>query len=115
MARCLAGNPPANSDEDQRQVAQLCDAVPELAAARELATTFRTLLTQHQLEQLAHWLEHAAGSSLVEFQALAASLLRDRAPVELAVAPKWSSGQVEGQVNCLKLTPHLRSVQVSSA
>jgi hypothetical protein len=103
VARCLAGNPPANSDEDQRQVAQLCDTLPELAAARELATTFRMLLTEHQLEQLAPWLDHAASSSLVEFQAFAASLLRDRPAVELAVATKWSSGQVEGQVNRLKL------------
>jgi transposase len=39
----------------------------------------------------------------VEFQAFAASLERDRAAVELAIASQWSSGQVEGQINRLKL------------
>ena len=52
---------------------------------------------------LAPWLEQAANSCLVEFQALASSLGRDRAAVELAITTQWSSGQVEGQVNRLKL------------
>jgi len=103
VSRCLAGNPPANSDEDQRQVERLCLAVPDLDAARQLATTFRTMLLEHQVAQLTPWLEGAARGSLPEFQALAASLARDRAAVELAISSKWSSGQVEGQVNRLKL------------
>jgi transposase len=103
VTRCLAGNPPANSEDDQRQVAQLCDTVPELAVARDLATSFRTLLTEHQREQLVPWLERAASSSLVEFQAFADSLRRDQTAVEWAIATRWSSGQVEGQVNRLKL------------
>ena len=103
VSRCLAGNPPANSDEDQRQVAQLCLAVPDLDAAQQLATTFRAMLLEHQLTQLAPWLEQAAASHLPEFQALAASLSRDRAAVELAISSEWSSGQVEGHVNRLKL------------
>jgi hypothetical protein len=53
VTRCLAGNPPANSDEDQRQVAELCQAIPDLAEARELAMQFRALITGHQLQQLA--------------------------------------------------------------
>jgi len=103
VTRCLAGNPPAKSEEDQRLVAQLCLAVPDLDTARELATTFRTMLLEHQIPQLTPWLERAAAGSLPEFQALAASLSRDRAAVELAVSSEWSSGQVEGQVNRLKL------------
>jgi transposase len=103
VTRCLAGNPPANSDEDQRQVAELCQTIPDLAEARELATQFRALITGHQLQQLVPWLQQAATSHLVEFQALAASLVRDQAAVEQAIATKWSSGQVEGQVNRLKL------------
>jgi hypothetical protein len=103
VARCLAGYPPANSDGDQRHVAESCQAIPDLAIAPELAITLRTLITEHQLKQLAPWLAQAANSCLVEFQAFAASLVRDRAAVELAVATQWNSGQVEGQVNCLKL------------
>ncbi|MCC7360116.1 MAG: ISL3 family transposase [Anaerolineales bacterium] len=103
VTRCLAGNPPADSDEDQRQVAELCQTIPDLAEARELATNFRTLLTGHELQKLAPWLQQAAASHLVEFQALATSLVRDQAAVEQAIATKWSSGQVEGQVNRLKL------------
>jgi transposase len=61
------------------------------------------MLLEHQVAQLTPWLEGAARGSLPEFQALAASLARDRAAVELAISSKWSSGQVEGQVNRLKL------------
>ncbi len=103
VSRCLAGNPPANSEEEQRQVEQLCLTMPDLDAAQELARTFRTMLLEHQVAQLTPWLERAARGSLPEFQALAASLARDRAAVELAISSKWSSGQVEGQVNRLKL------------
>jgi transposase len=33
--------------------------------------------------------------------------VRDQAAVELAIATQWSSGQVEGQVNRLKLTKRM--------
>jgi hypothetical protein len=56
VTRCLAGNRPANSDENQRQVVELRQAVPDQAEARELATQFPALVTDHQLEQLAPWL-----------------------------------------------------------
>jgi transposase len=78
-------------------------AVPDLNAAQQLATTFRALRLEHQVTQLTPWLERAATASLPEFQALAASLSRDRAAVELAISSQWSSGQVEGQVNRLTL------------
>lgn len=107
VTRCLAGNPPANSDEEQRQVTGLCQAIPDLAEARECATQFRALITGHQLQQSAPWLRQAAASHLLGFQALAASLVRDQAAVGLAIATEWSSGPVEGQVNRLKLTKRM--------
>ena len=103
VTRCLAGNPPPHSEVDQQHVTQLCEKLPELALARDLALSFRALLVEHQRDQLVPWLERAAGSSLVEFQAFADSLKRDREAVEWAIATRWSSGQVEGQVNRLKL------------
>jgi hypothetical protein len=77
--------------------------VPDLGAARDLATTFRTTLLEHQIAQLAPWLECAATGRLPEFQALAVGISRDRAAVELAISSEQSSGQIEGQVNRLKL------------
>lgn len=103
VTRCLAGNPPPHAETDQQHVARLCETLPELAMARELALSFRTLLMEHQRDQLGPWLERAASSSLAEFQAFADSLKRDREAVEWAIATRWSSGQVEGQVNRLKL------------
>ena len=103
VTRCLSGNPPPHSDADQQHVAHLCETLPELAMARELALSFRTLLMEHQRDQLGPWLERAASSSLTEFRAFADSLKRDREAVEWAIATLWSSGQVEGQVNRLKL------------
>jgi transposase len=45
----------------------------------------------------------ASKSSLVDFRNFAKSLVRDKDAISAALTTSWSSGQVEGQVNRLKL------------
>lgn len=45
-------------------------------------------------------------SSLPELKRFAQGLLQDRAAVEAAMRSEWSNGQVEGQVNRLKVLKH---------
>ena len=91
------------SDTDRQQLDQLCQRIPDLALAHSLAADFKSLLLQHQPDQLAPWLERAHASQLPEFESFAQSLLTDRDAVRMAAQSDWSSGQVEGQVNRLKL------------
>jgi len=102
VSRLLVGNIEF-TPQYQNHVDQLCAALPELALARQLATSFRTILNQRQADQLEPWLQQAATCALPEFNALAESLSRDKAAVSMAFTSTWSSGQVEGQVNRLKL------------
>jgi len=49
------------------------------------------------------WLTQAAHSGLPEFKKMANGIRLDYAAVKAAFSSEWSNGQVEAQVNCLKL------------
>ncbi len=68
-----------------------------------LARDFLTLLRARDQDALDDWLVRAAGGDVPEFRELAAGLAQDRPAVEAALRLAWSNGQVEGQVNKLKL------------
>jgi transposase len=102
VSRLLMGNISSTSQQ-QSHLDQLCTALPELALTRQLATSFRAILNQRLPDQLDPWLQLATACSLPEFHAFADSLARDKAAVIMAFTSDWSSGQVEGQVNRLKL------------
>ncbi len=85
---------------ERAYVDAVCAASPPLAAVRRLAADFRALLSGGDAAAVGPWLAAAQAS---ELRQLALSLWRDRAAVEAAAALPWSNGQVEGQVNRLKL------------
>jgi transposase len=103
VTRWLADACPDMTDTDRNQLDQLCQLLPDLALARSLAADFKHLLIDHQPDQLAGWIERAKTSQLPEFESFAQSLLSDKDAVLMAAKSDWSSGQVEGQVNRLKL------------
>jgi transposase len=107
VTRWLADSCPDMTDTDRQRLDQLCQAIPDLALARTLAADFKSLLLQHQPELLPSWIARAEASQLPEFEAFAQSLLSDLDAVRMAAQSKWSSGQVEGQVNRLKLIKRL--------
>ena len=74
--------------------------VPEIDHATQLATEFAALLREQRMDVLPGWMERAGRSSLASF---VAGLRRDWAAVQAAFALPWSQGQVEGQVNRLKM------------
>ena len=49
------------------------------------------------------WLRKAESSSIAEMKSFARGLSQDKSAVQAAVEYEWSQGQVEGQVNRLKL------------
>jgi len=91
------------TDDERVYVDQLLRTCPPLAWLQALAHAFRALVRDHDLTALAHWLEQADQSEFPELRGFAAGLRADRAAVEAGLTLPWSQGQVEGQVNRLKL------------
>jgi len=61
------------------------------------------MVRQRAAEQLPAWLRAAARSELKEFVGFARGLNEDYEAVRNALSYEWSNGQLEGQVNRLKL------------
>jgi transposase len=61
------------------------------------------MLAERRAADLENWLTQAEKSGLPEFKKMASGIRQDYAAVEAAFASQWSNGQVEAQVNCLKL------------
>lgn len=97
--------PPSDpADEDQRLMAKLRAACPQLAAASKLATEFPTMLKEKNVEALDDWTDRARDSeSLPELRRFAEGLRKDWSAVRAAFTLPWSNGQTEGHVNRLKL------------
>jgi len=76
---------------------------PDLATAINLAQQFAALVRQRLPQQLDRWLEQASSSSIKQFQNFAKSLQEDYEAVKAGVTLAVSNGQVEGQINRLKM------------
>ena len=83
--------------------AALLGAHPTLAIAADLATRFLAMLRERAEGALDPWLAEAAGSTCGEFRRFAASLRKDAAAVSAAFTSPWSNGQLEGQINRVKV------------
>jgi transposase len=91
------------TEEEQAYITHLYHACPQIAVAEALVEEFATLLRERDVDGLYSWLHGVALSGIRELQAVAHGLWLDRSAVEAAVRTDWSSGQVEGQVNRLKV------------
>jgi transposase len=99
---------PDKLDEQQRKlVEQLRVAHPDLEAAYRLSQAFVSMLAEHRAQDLDDWLILAKQSGIRELKSFAQGIRRDYAAVRAAFTSKWSNGQVEAQVNCLKLQKRL--------
>jgi transposase len=90
--------------EQQAYLTHLYHACPQVAIAEALAEEFATVLRERDVDGLYAWLHGVEVSGIRELQAVACTMWLDRAAIEAAVRTEWSSGQVEGQVNRLKVT-----------
>ena len=61
------------------------------------------MVREHTADPLASWLETAKKCCLSEMRSFANGIQRDLAAVTAGLSLPWSNGQVEGQVNRLKL------------
>ncbi len=82
---------------------KLLSAAPEVYEALTLLEEFRRLVRERDGAAWAEWLHAAETSPIRELRGFAAKLRQDQAAIEAALAHRWSSGQVEGQVTRTKL------------
>lgn len=89
--------------DEERARAKLCAHSEPLQQAYTLAQAFWKLFQKSEAPPLDAWLNQAATSAIPEFERFAKSLRSDYQAVQAALTLPWSNGQVEGQVNRLKL------------
>jgi transposase len=70
---------------------------------RSLALDFRAALITKEGSRMRNWIQTAKQSGIGSFVRFAFGLQRDMSAVLAAVETPWSNGQVEGQVNRLKM------------
>jgi len=96
---------PAEKMTDQQQ--QLFDRImcqcPEVFDLRRIALSFRTALAGDDSTVLRQWIEQTKRSEFGPLVRFAYGLQKDIGAVAAAVDTPWSSGQVEGQINRLKM------------
>ena len=91
------------NDTQRSTVEKLCQLFPQIEMARELALEFDQIVQDRLPNQFNGWLFAAMQSKLKEFVSFARGLDEDYVAVINALRHEWSNGQLEGQVNRLKL------------
>jgi transposase len=95
---------PEKLDDGQRfTMEKLCRLFPQIEKAKELAQEFTRIVRGRSSTKFNEWLRSAAQSTLIEFVSFARGLSEDYEAVKNALCYEWSNGQLEGQVNRLKL------------
>lgn len=70
----------------------------------DLAQEFRDLVKNRQPGKLADWITRASETAVPpDVRRFALGLLADQPLIETSLAVPWSNGQLEGQINRLKL------------
>ncbi len=103
-ARTVAKMLTTHRHSDTRQqialLAIITKSTPDIITARDQLDAFQAIVRDRKAVALAPWLAEAEGGPLASF---VTGLRADLAAVDAALREPWSSGQVEGTINKLKL------------
>jgi transposase len=88
---------------EQAVMVQLEQSCQEAMIAYRLVHDFQRIMKCRLAEELDGWLKAAVDSGISAMQNFSLGIEKDKAAVVAAVSYEWSQGQVEGQVNRLKL------------
>jgi transposase len=103
LSFAVASRPDRRPDGERARVERLRGAGGAVSAAVDLGERFAAVVRDRSADGLAEWVVAADASGVPEFRGLARSMRQDIAAVGAGVTGAWSNGQVEGQVNRLKL------------
>jgi transposase len=103
-AAILVTRPAEQMNKEQQQLLdRILVQCPEVFDLRQLALSFRDALRADQSAQLRRWIEKAKRCEFGAVVRFAYGLHKDISAVAAAVDMPWSNGQVEGQINRLKM------------
>jgi transposase len=91
------------TEEQQRLFDPIESQCPEVLELRQIALAFRAALTGGDAAKLRLWIEGARHCEYGPVVRFAYGLRKDLLAVSAAVETSWSTGQVEGQINRLKM------------
>jgi transposase len=91
------------TDEHRTELQRLCELCPDLAAIRDLAHGFTSMLRTLDGAHLEAWVKHAEQGAIAEIRSFATGLRKDWDAVTAGLTMQWSSGAVEGNVNRIKM------------
>lgn len=104
QAAMLVTRPAARlTAEQQARLDRLSMQCPALLRLREFAAEFRAVFQKGDQAALRIWMTRAQKSKISSLARFATGLEKDFAAVAAAVETTWSNGQVEGQINRLKM------------
>ena len=90
--------------EECALVQALGDRCAELKTSAELARAFAAMVRRRRVGEWENWVASAQRPGVAqELRGFTEGLMQDEAAVKAALSQEWSNGQVEGQVNRLKL------------
>ncbi len=89
--------------DEHAYLTRLTRTCPLVTLAQALVQDFRTLMREHDVDGLYAWLHGTQACPIPELCRVATGMWLDRQAIEAAVTLEWSNGQVEGQVNRLKV------------
>lgn len=89
--------------EERSDLQEICQASQELAALHTLAQSFGQIVRKREGHRLQDWIKQVETSSFRDVKCFTAGLQRDQEEVLAGLTLVYSNGQVEGQVNKLKL------------
>ena len=99
----LVRRPAALKEDEHGLLEQLLTSCSDAACAYTLAQSFTQMVQERNEAALDSWFAAVEESGPAELRSFAAGLRRDEAAVRAGLSLPWSQGQVEGQVNRLKL------------
>jgi transposase len=104
VAGLLLTHPDEHTEKDKLRLKELRERCPELATTGDLVASFAKILVNRLgADEIDSWIASTKDSDVAELASFAKGLTHDLAAVHAGVTLEWSSGQVEGQNNRIKL------------
>lgn len=95
--------PHALTPQEHETLTKMRQTVAELNVTYALVQEFVRMVRERTAAALDSWIARARASGVIELRSFAIGLHQDLAAVKAGLSLPWSNGQVEGQINRLKL------------
>ena len=99
----LSEDPESLGVDERRALEQVLKVSNDAAVIYPLIRRFRKMVRHWEGEAFGEWLKNALSCGVKDFETFAIGFEREQSAVEAALTLPYSNGQIEGQINRLKL------------